>query len=977
MKKLIFLLIFLTAGFLVNSVYGQARLLYIIGGDSMYIELPEGNPKYIFKTDTFKMPGIFILAEGIGRADSALFADTSNYSRSVEFNINDTSIYISNLGNDLTGSGTIGNPFATTNRALLSIPLKNKDNTISLFYSPGTYDYTKADKEIIRTFELVNSKLLFQATSKDLEASGFTLSATAEKLKYDVTAIGQTWTQDQFRDMFITDGNGEFWPITSNDAGTDNMIIEFTDHSEADANEIYDLNVTFLNVDNDTGFIETYVSRSVEGIIEFNSIQFNTSVANWNEYTNVDNVYTNCRFNIVQLRSNTLTQYYYSCVMVGAANNIIGLLLDESGFNNIYSQSYIRCTNSQIVAHAKRTIPDFTDLVIEGTGGMRISEATVYARRVLKIVGATSAINNNNKGCVLLGNKGGTLMLYGVTNIMSLTDPFNTIIQFDNYYSDGSPNIFKAGTDQRFIAPEIGKIVNIPTLPLSTQLDSLLSINQLRFKGNTINSMYPDTIVNKLYVDNHKSDSSRFADTARVSLSIEIIDTLTSNLTLYVATTGKDTAGYGTIGNPFATLAYAIDKGFPRVVNTGVSVTINVGAGTYVTDFDKITFALKDKIFLQATVFKIQGETNTLYSGLTATPRSPEAYIYDITGATFSVDEVKGDFLTNGSSFYPIAHNSTTALYCPAYGSGTSIVENTTILDLSGGGNQIQLVLDFPATGSQSFLINNIKFINSGQNNQILTAGCLIDFTGCNFEGSLASTLFGQERINFDGCMWFNTSNGFIDNNAETQFSWCVFAKSGSKSGYGLRKQSGYSRSYRGMYFYNWAVGVEWRNCDVGYNLTNTGLVFDNCTNANELRNNTNVWFVYGTIFLEGTITNLVQNDENLYKNVNFQCLSIVGTPTNYLGSGFNSFGYMNLENNVKINIPGIPTSGTATLSGGTIVVNTAAVTATSRIILTPQNVGSAQGSVYISARTAGTSFTITSTNASDDRLIAWQIVGN
>jgi hypothetical protein len=67
---------------------------------------------------------------------------------------------------------------------------------------------------------------------------------------------------------------------------------------------------------------------------------------------------------------------------------------------------------------------------------------------------------------------------------------------------------------------------------------------------------------------------------------------------------------------------------------------------------------------------------------------------------------------------------------------------------------------------------------------------------------------------------------------------------------------------------------------------------------------------------------------------------------------------------------------GTATLVGGTVTVSTTKVTANSRIFLTV-NGGTLTnvGSPYISARTAGTSFTITSTNASDASNVAWIII--
>ena len=68
--------------------------------------------------------------------------------------------------------------------------------------------------------------------------------------------------------------------------------------------------------------------------------------------------------------------------------------------------------------------------------------------------------------------------------------------------------------------------------------------------------------------------------------------------------------------------------------------------------------------------------------------------------------------------------------------------------------------------------------------------------------------------------------------------------------------------------------------------------------------------------------------------------------------------------------------AGTATLSGGTITINTTAITANTMIVLSPGRTSTANMGVhYESARTAGTSFTITSTNASDDSTFDWHFV--
>ena len=68
-------------------------------------------------------------------------------------------------------------------------------------------------------------------------------------------------------------------------------------------------------------------------------------------------------------------------------------------------------------------------------------------------------------------------------------------------------------------------------------------------------------------------------------------------------------------------------------------------------------------------------------------------------------------------------------------------------------------------------------------------------------------------------------------------------------------------------------------------------------------------------------------------------------------------------------------TLGRATMVGGTITVNTTKVTANSEIFLTIQSPSGTPGAVYVSDRTAGTSFTITSTTTLDTSVVAWFIV--
>jgi hypothetical protein len=70
----------------------------------------------------------------------------------------------------------------------------------------------------------------------------------------------------------------------------------------------------------------------------------------------------------------------------------------------------------------------------------------------------------------------------------------------------------------------------------------------------------------------------------------------------------------------------------------------------------------------------------------------------------------------------------------------------------------------------------------------------------------------------------------------------------------------------------------------------------------------------------------------------------------------------------------GASTAGSTTLIAGTIVVSTTAVTANSIILITAQS-GTVTGNLKISARTAGTSFTILSTVLTDTPLVGWLII--
>lgn len=93
-----------------------------------------------------------------------------------------------------------------------------------------------------------------------------------------------------------------------------------------------------------------------------------------------------------------------------------------------------------------------------------------------------------------------------------------------------------------------------------------------------------------------------------------------------------------------------------------------------------------------------------------------------------------------------------------------------------------------------------------------------------------------------------------------------------------------------------------------------------------------------------------------------------------------------NLDINLRLNTLGNgilikegtnATLGTATLVAGTVTVGNTKVTANSRIFLTIQSLGTVTvpKAVAVTARTASTSFVITSADATDTSVVAWQII--
>lgn len=94
------------------------------------------------------------------------------------------------------------------------------------------------------------------------------------------------------------------------------------------------------------------------------------------------------------------------------------------------------------------------------------------------------------------------------------------------------------------------------------------------------------------------SDLNENAD--MIDLAIGKMKPLDVDMTVYVATTGSNTAGDGTSENPYETITYALSK-IPKVLN-GFTASIIVSAGTYNEDVQIEGFTGKIEILLAGNV---------------------------------------------------------------------------------------------------------------------------------------------------------------------------------------------------------------------------------------------------------------------------------------------------------------------------------------------------------------------------------------
>jgi hypothetical protein len=133
-------------------------------------------------------------------------------------------VYCDPTGSDITGDGTIGNPFRQPLRALQDIGTIIAV-TITVQLNAGTYEWNQDTATELQARTVINGLIEIRGTYQT-EVAGVTWTATSpNRMLYDCVIPG-TATADEYVGFFKLDSNNKPDPISFNTAGTTNIQIE-------------------------------------------------------------------------------------------------------------------------------------------------------------------------------------------------------------------------------------------------------------------------------------------------------------------------------------------------------------------------------------------------------------------------------------------------------------------------------------------------------------------------------------------------------------------------------------------------------------------------------------------------------------------------------------------------------------------------------------------------------------------------------
>ena len=226
----------------------------------------------------------------------------------------------------------------------------------------------------------------------------------------------------------------------------------------------------------------------------------------------------------------------------------------------------------------------------------------------------------------------------------------------------------------------------------------------------------------------------------------------TVNRTIYIATTGNDVTGDGSVGLPYLTIGKALSTVL-KIIDSGITVTISIGVGTFTMSAADLSVL---SLISGSGTLTIQGTLTLVDSGFTmGAADALDPLTYAVSGgntATWTLDQWKFYFLKSSTSYYPITHNALTpSISITVVATGTEIYEAQTVINWPS-------VTDIYLNGIVDFsrLKINLPAITIGIYNSIFTfiecyflsaSATVLNFSQSDLHGNLQRCSFNGVRI--------------------------------------------------------------------------------------------------------------------------------------------------------------------------------------------------------------------------------------
>jgi len=355
----------------------------------------------------------------------------------------------------------------------------------------------------------------------------------------------------------------------------------------------------------------------------------------------------------------------------------------------------------------------------------------------------------------------------------------------------------------------------------------------------------------------------RLGNVIKERISTDLTSLGQTTATIYVATTGNDTTGTGTVSNPYLTVQKGVNEA-SKLVNITSGVTVNIADGTYTENIN--TIYRPNNITLQGN--------DTTPSNVVIAASSASSPVLDVetAGGKVKVSGVKLQGATSSSAIYAddyaVLELGKVELYNNKYGlyvnnfslvtfltgySGTSIDCNNISFS-----NSMFITRRSTVVCYQSITITNVDIgiycnnLSSFTCSDVVTINITLSTTSDPYFSIVArnySYLYLNGTFNLDGGV-IDSNNGGI----QVQMSKCDFVANStinmSNSKYGIS----------GAFF---AVILE-GNATVSYNYTNitTNIYLEHSCETNTVFDTTITWWSS----FEGTIDHQIGFDDKYYQ---------------------------------------------------------------------------------------------------------------